>query len=199
MIAPAGSVDRQALEAGIAAIRAEGFEVEVAGNIFQSNGYLAGAAELRARDLLEFFERPSGPDPYSVHRKLQDTMQSLVGIFRTEEDLNKGIAAVAQLRREAKTVRVEGSRAFNPGWHLAHDLRNMLIVSEVVARCALQRKESRGAHARIDYPNLDPKFGAVNSSSTLAGEEVRVAQTPLPTMPDELRALFEEPVASVKS
>jgi len=152
------------------------------------------------REMLEFFERPSGPDPYSVHRKLQDSMQALVGIFRTEGDLQKGIEAVQALRREAKTVRVEGSRAFNPGWHLAHDLRNMLIVSEVVARCALQRKESRGAHARIDYPNLDPKFGVVNSSSTLAGEEVRVTQTPLPTMPDELRALCAaEPVASVKS
>jgi len=76
----------------------------------------------------------------------------------------------------------------------------MLIVSEVVARCALLRKESRGAHARIDYPNLDPTFGVVNSSSTLAGEEVRVTQTPLPAMPEELRALCAaEPVASVKS
>jgi len=100
------------------------------------------------REMLEFFERPSGPDPYSVHRKLQDSMQALVGIFRTEGDLQQGIEAVQALRREAKTVRVEGSRAFNPGWHLAHDLRNMLIISEVVARCALQRKESRGAHAR---------------------------------------------------
>ncbi|HZE19245.1 MAG TPA: fumarate reductase/succinate dehydrogenase flavoprotein subunit, partial [Candidatus Angelobacter sp.] len=103
-------------------------------------------------------------------------------------------------KREAKGVRVEGSRAFNPGWHLARDLTNMLVISEAIARCALQRKESRGAHARIDYPNLDPKFGVVNSSSTLAGEEVRVTQTPLPTMPDELRALCAaEPVASVKS
>ena len=145
------------------------------------------------------FQRSSGSDPYAVHRKLQDTMQSLVGIFRTEEDLKKGIEAVQVLRREAKTVRVEGSRAFNPGWHLAHDLRNMLLISEVVTRCALQRQESRGAHARIDYPNLDPKFGGVNSSSTLDGEEVRVTQTPLPTMPDELRALFEpEPAAAVK-
>src|SRR5262249_23937612 len=110
------------------------------------------------RELLEFFERSSGPDPYSVHRKLQAAMQALVGIFRTEEDLKKGIEAVQALRREAKTVRVEGSRAFNPGWHLAHDLRNMLVISEVVARCALQRQESRGAHARIDYPNLDPKL-----------------------------------------
>jgi succinate dehydrogenase / fumarate reductase flavoprotein subunit len=150
------------------------------------------------REMLEPFERASGPDPYSIHRRLQDSMQSLVGIFRTDEDLKKGIAAVAELRREIQGVRVEGSRAFNPGWHLAHDLRNLLLISEAVARCALQRKESRGAHARLDHPNPDPAFGTVNSVTTLQGEEVRVAQSPLPTMPDELRSMFEEP-AVVKS
>jgi succinate dehydrogenase / fumarate reductase flavoprotein subunit len=122
-----------------------------------------------------------------------------VGIFRTEEDLRKGIAAVAALRNEARSVRVEGSRAFNPGWHLAHDLENMLQISESVARCALQRKESRGAHARLDYPGLDPQFGTVNSVVTLDGDEVRVAQSPLPQMPDELRSLFEPEPAGVKS
>jgi succinate dehydrogenase / fumarate reductase flavoprotein subunit len=151
------------------------------------------------REMLEPFERPSGPDPYSIHRKLQDSMQSLVGIFRTEEDLKKGIAAVAELRREAKGMRVEGSRAFNPGWHLAHDLRNLLAISEAVARCALQRKESRGAHARIDYPNLDPALGTVNTVTTMEGDEVRVSQSPLPPMPDELRSLFEPEPAGVKS
>ncbi len=151
------------------------------------------------RELLMPFERASGPDPYSVHRKLQDSMQSLVGIFRTEEDLKRGIEAVAALRREAKTVRVEGSRAFNPGWHLDRDLDNMLLISEVVARCALQRKESRGAHARLDYPNLDPAFGAVNSVATVAQDEVRVAQASLPQMPDELRSLFEPEPAGVKA
>jgi succinate dehydrogenase / fumarate reductase flavoprotein subunit len=150
-------------------------------------------------EMLEPFERASGPDPYSIHRKLQDTMQSLVGIFRTEEDLAKGIAAVAALRREARSMRVEGSRAFNPGWHLAHDLENMLKISEAVARCALQRKESRGAHARLDYPTLVPGLGAMNSVVTLDGDEVRVGQSPLPQMPDELRSLFEPEPAGVKS
>jgi succinate dehydrogenase / fumarate reductase flavoprotein subunit len=148
-------------------------------------------------ELLTPFERTSGPDPYSVHRKLQESMQSLVGIFRTEEDLKRGIAAVGDLRREARSVRVEGSRAFNPGWHLARDLDNMLLISEVIARCALQRKESRGAHARLDYPNLDPELGAVNSVATVEREEVHVSQSTLPPMPDELRSLFEqEPVAA---
>jgi len=160
------------------------------------------AAQIAAaeREMLSPFERAGGPDPYSIHRRLQDSMQSLVGIFRTKEDLEKGIAAVAELRREAKGMRVEGSRAFNPGWHLAHDLRNLLLVSEAVARCALQRKESRGAHARLDHPGLDPELGAVNSVTTLQGEELRVSQSPLPAMPDDLRSLFEpEPAAAVKS
>jgi succinate dehydrogenase / fumarate reductase flavoprotein subunit len=151
------------------------------------------------REMLAPFERSSGPDPYAVHRKLMDSMQSLVGIFRTEGDLKKGIEALQQLRAEAKTVRVDGSRAFNPGWHLARDLQNMLVISEAVARCALQRKESRGAHARLDYPNADPAFGTVNSVVTLDGEEARVSQSPLPKMPDELRSLFEPEPAGVKS
>ncbi len=151
------------------------------------------------RAMLAPFERASGPDPYSVHRKLQDTMQSLVGIFRTEEDLSKGIDAIRKLRAEARAVRVEGSRAFNPGWHLARDLENMLVISEAVARCALQRKESRGAHARLDYPSLDLELGTANSVVTLDGEELRVSQSSLPKMPDDLRALFEPEPAGVKS
>ena len=149
------------------------------------------------RELLVPFERPSGPDPYSIHRKLQESMQSLVGIFRTGEDLKRGIEAVRQLKAEAKTVRVEGSRAFNPGWHLARDLENMLLISEAIARCALQRKESRGAHARLDYPSLDAAFGNVNSVAVREGDEVRVSQSPLLPIPDELRALIEaEPVGA---
>ena len=148
-------------------------------------------------ELLAPFERSSGPDPYSVHRRLQDTMQSLVGIYRTEQDLKRGVEAIRQLRAETRTVRVEGSRAFNPGWHLARDLDNMLLVSEAIARCALQRKESRGAHARLDYPNLDPALGRVNSVAVREGDEVRVSQSPLPEMPEELRALVDaEPVAA---
>ncbi len=152
------------------------------------------------RDLLAPFERTSGPDPYSIHRKLQDSMQSLVGIYRTEQDLRRGIEAIRALRAEAKTIRVEGSRAFNPGWHLARDLDNMLVVSEAIARCALQRKESRGAHARLDYPNLDPELGRVNSVAVRDGDEVRISQSPLPDMPDELRALVDaEPVAAARA
>ncbi|HMI30093.1 MAG TPA: FAD-binding protein [Candidatus Limnocylindrales bacterium] len=151
------------------------------------------------REMLEPFERASGPDPYSIHRKLQDSMQSLVGIYRNEEDLTKGIEEVRKLKSEWKTVRVEGSRAFNPGWHLSNDLKNMLLISEAVAACALQRKESRGAHARLDYPNTLPEFGKVNSVVTLDGDDVRISQSPLLPMPDELRSLFEPEPAGVKA
>ncbi|HZE19397.1 MAG TPA: FAD-binding protein [Candidatus Angelobacter sp.] len=154
------------------------------------------AAEL---ELLEPFQRASGPDPYSIHRRLQQAMHSLVGIFRTEADLVKGIEEIRKLTAEARSVRVEGSRVFNPGWHLAHDLKNMLTISEAIARCALQRRESRGAHARLDYPNPTPDLGKVNSVSTLDGETVRVSQSPLPRMPDELRELLEAEPAGVKS
>jgi succinate dehydrogenase / fumarate reductase flavoprotein subunit len=151
------------------------------------------------REMLAPFERSAGPDPYSIHRKLQESMQSLVGIYRNEEDLRKGLDAVRLLKAEAMTVRVEGSRVFNPGWHLAQDLKNMLLISEAVARCALQRKESRGAHARLDYPNLDPELGTVNSVAVLDGEDVSVSKSPLLRMPDELRSLFEAEPAAVRS
>ncbi|MBI4364739.1 MAG: fumarate reductase/succinate dehydrogenase flavoprotein subunit [Candidatus Latescibacteria bacterium] len=155
--------------------------------------------EAAAEALLAPFQRASGPDPYSVHRKLQETMHTLVGIFRTERDLKKGIEEIRALRDEVGKARVEGSRAFNPGWHLAHDLRSMLIVSEAVARCALQRKESRGAHARLDHPGLDPELGKVNSVATRDEDGVRVSQSPLPQMPAELRALFEAEPAGART
>src|SRR6185312_17277754 len=107
------------------------------------------------RDMLAPFDRSPGENPYAVHRDLQEVMQNLVGIFRTEEDMTKALGELKKLKARAAKVRVEGSRMFNPGWHLARDLRSMLMVSEAVTRSALARRESRGAHSRIDYPKLD--------------------------------------------
>src|SRR5260370_11827364 len=90
-------------------------------------------------------------------------MQNLVGIFRTEEDLKKALAELEKLRARAARVSVEGSRLFNPGWHLSYDLKAMLIVSEAVTRSALARKESPGAHSRIDYPKVDPVLAKENN------------------------------------
>jgi succinate dehydrogenase / fumarate reductase flavoprotein subunit len=147
--------------------------------------------EAETRDLLAPFERASGESPYQVHRALQECMGKNVGIFRTQGDLELALRDLETLKERAGKVRVEGGRTYNPGWHLARDLRNMLTVSEAVARSALLRKESRGAHSRLDHPNLDPALGTVNICVTKAGEAMKVVPTPLPEMPAELKALFE--------
>ena len=111
------------------------------------------------RKMLAPFERAAGESPYAIHEDLQNMMQSLVGIFRTEEDLRRALAEIDKLKERAARVRVEGSRLFNPGWHLARDLQNMLTIAEAVTQSALARRESRGAHSRIDFPDLDSAWG----------------------------------------
>jgi succinate dehydrogenase / fumarate reductase flavoprotein subunit len=144
-------------------------------------------------EALEPFERDGSENAYSIHHKLQDVMQDLVGIIRTESELKQALQELAQLRDRAVKVGVEGHRQYNPGWHLALDLRSMLAVSECVALAALERKESRGGHTRDDYPKADPQFGSVNIRLRLGRGDVRVDRIPLPEMPAELRELFEEP------
>jgi succinate dehydrogenase / fumarate reductase flavoprotein subunit len=138
------------------------------------------------------FERPEGEDPYAIQRDLQPMMQRLVGIFRTEADLDEAIVHLAELRTRWAGIRVGGGRAYNPGWNLVFELRNMLIVSEAIARSARGRKESRGAHSRLDYPGLDDAhWGARNSVIARDAEGGMVARTsPLPAMTDELRELL---------
>ncbi len=143
------------------------------------------------RDLLAPFDRPSGESPYDVHRALQECMQTNVGIFRLQEELERAVGALAGLKARAAKVRVEGSRVYNPGWHLARDLQNMITVSEAITRSAMLRKESRGAHSRLDHPAIDPALGKVNICCAQSGAEMKVGPTPLPEMPAELKALFE--------
>jgi succinate dehydrogenase / fumarate reductase flavoprotein subunit len=147
------------------------------------------------REMLAPFERPDGESPYAVHRDLQETMQSLVGIFRVEEDLQKAMGELEKLKQRASKVRVEGSRMFNPGWHLARDLRNMLTVSEAVTRSAIARKESRGAHSRIDFSGLDAEWGKKNNVIQRDGDAMRLRQNPLPQLPEELKEILEEKAA----
>jgi succinate dehydrogenase / fumarate reductase flavoprotein subunit len=125
-------------------------------------------------------------------------MDRYVGIYRHPRELERAIEELGEIRERARKVRVEGARAFNPGWHLARDLGHMIDVSEGVTRSALLRKESRGAHSRLDFPNLDPAFGTVNHCVTLEGGRVEVRPTPLPQMPAELKALFEPAKEAVK-
>jgi succinate dehydrogenase / fumarate reductase flavoprotein subunit len=158
----------------------------------------ADEIEGEIRDLLAPLERPSGETPYEVHRALQECMQGNVGIFRIEADLEKAIQEIQALRERWGRVRVAGGRPFNPGWHLVRDLRNMLTVTEVITRSALLRKESRGAHSRLDHPNLDPGLGKVNMCAAKAAGGMQVSPTPLPAMPAELQALFETPKEKAK-
>jgi succinate dehydrogenase / fumarate reductase flavoprotein subunit len=140
------------------------------------------------------FEREGGENPYTVQHDLQDTMQDLVGIIRKAEEVEKALVTIEELKRRVATLSVEGNRQYNPGWHLSLDLRNMLLVSECVARAALDRKESRGGHTREDYPATDPSWGKINVLCKLndAGTGVEVFHQDLPVMPDDLKALFEE-------
>jgi succinate dehydrogenase / fumarate reductase flavoprotein subunit len=144
------------------------------------------------REMLEPFERPSGESPYDIHRDLQEAMQKYVGIFRNEDDLKKGLIELDSLKARAAKVCVEGSRLFNPGWHLARDLKAMLTVSEAVARSALERKESRGAHSRIDYPNYDETWGTQNNIIDKDGDQMRLTQSTIPQMPDDLKEILNE-------
>ncbi len=150
--------------------------------------------EAAAREMLEPFERITGESPYDVHRDLQESMQDLVGIFRNQDDMNKGLENIEQFKERAKKVRVDGSRMFNPGWHLARDLRNMLIVSEAVALSARERKESRGAHARVDFEKLDDSVWGKQHNIIKSNSDgsMNLSQRQLMEMPEELKQVLAE-------
>jgi succinate dehydrogenase / fumarate reductase flavoprotein subunit len=145
-----------------------------------------------AREMLAPFERAAGDGPYEIHASLQETMQNYVGIFRNEDDLKKGLSELQTINDRAARVRVEGSRLFNPGWHLARDLKSMLTVAEAVALSALERKESRGAHSRIDFPNYDESLGKQNNIVTSDGDRMKLFQRTIPEMSAELKQILEE-------
>ncbi len=147
--------------------------------------------EAEIHDMLAPFARTSGESPFAVHRDLQQSMNDNVGIFRTQDDMEKGLETILALRARARNVMIGGGRVYNPGWHLTRDIRHMLLVSEAIVRSAMLRKESRGGHARLDYPNVDPAYGAVNHCTTKRGDDMHVEATPLPQMPAELKALFD--------
>jgi succinate dehydrogenase / fumarate reductase flavoprotein subunit len=140
------------------------------------------------------FKSEAGENPYSVQQALQEVMQDLVGIIRTEAELKAALDKIRDLDARVASVSVEGHRQYNPGWHLAIDLHNMLLVSESVAKAAMERKESRGGHTRDDYPMTDYDFwGKLNLIVELGGDgHATVRQQPLPVPPPELAALLEE-------
>jgi succinate dehydrogenase / fumarate reductase flavoprotein subunit len=149
-----------------------------------------------ARCALEPFERGAGGDgrgPYQVQQSLQATMQDLVGIVRTEQEMREALERIGQLRDQARAVGVVGNREYNPGWHTALDLANLLIVSEAVTRAAIDRRESRGGHFRDDYPEKDSAAGRFNILVRRGPEgEMQLSREPIPEMPAELKRVIEE-------
>jgi succinate dehydrogenase / fumarate reductase flavoprotein subunit len=143
-------------------------------------------------NLMRPFASNAKHTPYDVHFELQDMMSDNVGIMRTGEDLQKAIASFPGMNEKLRTSRVEGSRMFNPGWHLWADMQNMLLVAEVVAKAALQREESRGAHTRLDFPKTDTGYWeSVNSRATIENGAVNVGVFEKPKMPAELKTLVD--------
>jgi succinate dehydrogenase / fumarate reductase flavoprotein subunit len=160
---------------------------------------LAGAlrvdqAEVEAagRAMLEPFSRSGGENPYAIQAELQETMHSLVGIIRTESEMRQALGKIEGLKERAKKVRVDGGRVYNPGWHTALDLGSLLTVAECTTLAALERKESRGGHTRDDHPYTDDTWGKINVVLRLRNGAVQVSREPLPEMPAELKALFQE-------
>jgi succinate dehydrogenase / fumarate reductase flavoprotein subunit len=147
-------------------------------------------AEL-AQETLTPFEPGGTENPYTLHQELEKTMQSDVGIIRVQHELERALAKIGELRQRAKRVKIDGHRQFNPAWHLALDLKSLLLCAEAVARAAIERKESRGGHARDDYPKPDPKFARVNMVVRKQGDRLVVIPEPIREMPDEVKALLE--------
>ncbi|MGH9692214.1 MAG: FAD-binding protein [Candidatus Acidiferrales bacterium] len=153
----------------------------------------ASQIESAEREVLAPFERSDSENPYAIHHDLQETMQNLVGIFRNDEDLRRALVKLEKLKERAARVRVEGSRLYNPGWHLSRDLHNMLIVSEAATHAALARQESRGAHSRLDFPKTDDVvWGKKNNVIVKKGDSMTLFEVPLREMPEELKNILAE-------
>jgi succinate dehydrogenase / fumarate reductase flavoprotein subunit len=154
----------------------------------------AQQVDAAARRALEPFERgTTGEGPYQVQYALQDLMQDLVGIVRNESEMRQALDGLERLRERARLVGVGGHREYNPGWHAALDLPNLLTVSEAITRSAIERRESRGGHFREDFPNKEPSFGTFNLIVRKGHDgNMEVSRRPIPDMPDELKRIIEE-------
>ncbi|MFJ8664942.1 fumarate reductase/succinate dehydrogenase flavoprotein subunit [Streptomyces sp. NPDC093600] len=157
-----------------------------------------GALDAAAAEALAPFGAAGAPasegpaeNPYTLHQELQQTMNDLVGIIRRESEMAEALERIAELSKRARRAGVEGHRQFNPGWHLALDLRNMLLVSECVARAALERTESRGGHTREDCPSMERGWRAVNLLCRLEGDGIALERTRTEPIRPDLLALFE--------
>jgi succinate dehydrogenase / fumarate reductase flavoprotein subunit len=169
---------------------------EYAAKFARDNGDVgvdAGEVDAAAAAALAPFSRDSSVGPYQVQEALQETMQDNVNIVRAQAEMEQALREIAVLKQRAQMVGVQGNREYNPGWHTALDLNNLLTVSEAVARSALERKESRGGHFRDDYPDKDPAFAKFNHIVSKGPDgEMQVSRAMIPPMPAELEAVIEE-------
>jgi len=163
--------------------RAGFYAAEYAKSVQHSLSVNPEDADETAGKLLAPFECSGGENPYAIHTDLQECMQNLVGIIRTESELLQALDQIHELGQRLDRVSVEGNRQYNPGWHLALSLHSMLAVSEAVTRSALERKESRGGHTRDDYPAPRAEFGAVNVVTRLSEGRLAVTQASLVKAP----------------
>ncbi|MBV6520172.1 MAG: Succinate dehydrogenase flavoprotein subunit [Gemmatimonadaceae bacterium] len=169
---------------------------EYAARFARSNG----AAKIADADIdsavaaaLEPFQRSGGESPYQIQHELQDSMQELVGIVRREEEMQRALTRIAELRPRAQDVHVSGNREYNPGWHTALDLNNLLTVSEAITRSAIERKESRGGHFRDDFPAKDAAFAGFNLVCRRGTDgAMKVERIAIPPLPDHLKAVIAE-------
>ena len=150
--------------------------------------------EAAEKDALAPFELEGGENPYAIQQDLQQQMNDLVGIIRTGDELAQALQEIAGLKERVERLSVGGDRRYNPGWHLALDIRNMLLVSECIATAALERTESRGGHTRDDFPMTDDSWGTKNLVLKLdqGSGEVELAHQDLPVMPDDLKTYFQK-------
>jgi succinate dehydrogenase / fumarate reductase flavoprotein subunit len=152
-------------------------------------------AEAASRWALSFMDQPAGDEnPYKIQQDLQDMMQDLVGIVRVEAEMQKALAEIDKLKDRARRAKAIGNREYNPGWHTCMDLANLLTVSEAIAKAAIERKESRGAQFRDDFPaKNDAEFGKKNTIISQGSDgSMQFRWEPLPEMPDYLKQVIEE-------
>jgi succinate dehydrogenase / fumarate reductase, flavoprotein subunit len=151
------------------------------------------ALDASRKEALAPYDGGRNENPYTIQHELQDSMQRLVGIVRTESEMQEALTVLEALKRRAASVAVQGTREYNPGWHTALDLRHLLTVSEAIARCAIERKESRGGHFREDYPEKAAEFGKINITVRRAEDgTMQLRRIPIPEMPAELKQVIEE-------
>jgi succinate dehydrogenase / fumarate reductase flavoprotein subunit len=178
---------------------------EGAAEYVKSNGYStdieASEVEAEKERALEPFQRPESDDnenAFMIQKELQSAMMEHANMMRNEDSLKEGLEKVLALKERLPNVRVQGSTLFNPGWHASQDVYHMIQVSEIILRCALERKEQRGAQWRLDYEGMDEELGKVNLIVTKDEQgEIGIEKREIPPMPEHLAELFEEEEAAV--